>query len=95
MIWLIDSHKLEDKVRRASKIEENDYNHSNNVLPACPKPRHEEYEYRNRNGGNGEIELDLVDIGDYNQELHREAQEEEKVELQKCNVDLRTMVSSL
>jgi hypothetical protein len=95
MSWLVDPHKLEDKVRRASKIEENDYNHSHCVLPACPKPCHEEYEYRNRNGGNGKIELDLIGIGDYDQELHREAQEEKKVKLQKRNVDLRTMVSSL
>jgi hypothetical protein len=34
-------------------------------------------------------------VDDYDQELHGEAQEEEKVELQKRNVDLRTMVSSL
>lgn len=81
MVWLVDPHKLEDKVCRASEIEENDYKHSHNVLPACPIPRHEEYEYCNRNGGNGKIELDLIDAGDYDQELYRKAQEEEKVEL--------------
>jgi hypothetical protein len=95
MSWLVDPHELEDKVGGASKIKENDYNHSHHVLPACPKSRHEEYEYRNRDGGNGKIEFDWINICDYDQELYRKAQEEEKVELQKRNVDLRTKISSL
>lgn len=95
MSLLVDPYELEDKVRRASKVENKNYNHSHNVLSACPKSRHEEDEYCNWNGGNGKIELDWFDVGDYYQELHGEAQEEEKVEFQKCNVDLRTLVSSL
>ena len=86
---LVYPHELEDKVCCASKIEDNDYNHSHHVLPACPISRHEEYEYRNRNGSNGKTVLHWIDIGDYDQELYRKAQEEEKVELQKRNVDLR------
>ncbi len=93
MTCLIDPDKLEDEVCRARKIEDNDYKHSHNIFPSCPIPGHEEYENRNRNGGNGEIELGLIDVGDYDQELHGKAQEEEKVEFQKRNVDLHLVVS--
>jgi hypothetical protein len=88
MALLIDANQFEDEIREAADITEDDEAHSRNVLAAGPICCHEKYENGDGNCGNSKVELCTGDVCDNDEELHREAEEEEEIELQKCNENL-------
>lgn len=106
---LIHSHKLEEKVRRASDVKKlgsvnvrkirskrltlkgaayNDHNHANSVLFASEKGGKEENYDRHRDSSNCECELCVGLSGDNDDKLDSESKKEEKVKLQKGNINL-------
>ena len=65
-----------------------DGNHADGAFATHEESRAHQDDDRYGNRGQGQRELDVLTIGDYHDELDGESQEEEKVKLQQCNVDL-------
>lgn len=93
MAGLINAYELEDEIGRTSKVQKNNKNHSEMVLPTRPEACHDKNHNRHRDGGNCEIEFDLKRLSDDNKELHGKAQEEKEVEFEEGNIDLRISIS--
>src|SRR2546423_8359525 len=68
--------------------------HPNQVLVPRPDCSHDENEDSHWDSDYCQCKLRLVGLHD-NYKLHRKSQEEEEVELQKGNVDLKCQISSL
>lgn len=71
------------------KVTYDNGNHAQPVLPPSEESGKQEDTDRDWNGGDGEVEFVVsILVANYDNELDGEAEEEEKVELQKCNVNL-------
>ena len=63
--------------------------HAESIFPASENAGKQEDEDCDRDGSNGEVELIVpVFVADYDDKLDGEAEEEEKVKLQKGNINL-------
>jgi hypothetical protein len=85
---LVNSHKLEDEVRKTAVVEDDDHNHASFDFTASEDCRSNEDDNRNRNSGDSEGEFGIAGIRDNDDELDNEAEEEKEVELEQSNVNL-------
>lgn len=85
---LVHADELEAEVGEAAEVENHDYHHAGHRFAACPEGGHEEDEDCDWDGGGGKGEFDVRYVGDDNKELDGEADEEEEIELQECDVNL-------
>lgn len=85
---LVDSHKLEDEVAESAKVENNDNNHSGDVLPAGEEGSGNKNYNGDGNRNDGQGKLGVALLGNDDDELNNETEEEEEIELQQGNVNL-------
>jgi hypothetical protein len=85
---LVHSDQLEQEVRQTANIEDNDDYHAWSILTTSPESSHRQDEDGDRYGGNGAVKFGIGNRCDDGQELDREAEEEEKVEFQKGDINL-------
>lgn len=99
MSGLVHANQFEDEIGETSHVGAHDYNTARLILTTSEECREKEDEDSNGDSGDCQDELgrgDLTATGDGlarddDQELNGEAQKEEEIELQKCNVDLKNM----
>ncbi len=88
VVGLVDAHQLEEEVGQAAKVQKDDEADANPVLAAREEGGAEEDGDGDRDGSNVEAQLEVFHAVDDNEELHGEAEEEEKVKLEQGDVDL-------
>ena len=90
---IVHSDELEKEVRHGREVEDYDDDLAGEILLARPVSGEEQNDDRYWYCDPCEDLLDQRGIGDDYQELDRETQKEEKVELEQSDVDLRPLVS--
>lgn len=80
--WVVNTGKLVDEVREASKIEDSDDPHARLQLAAGGPCGTEKNGDSDGDGSSSQPELDLRSAADNDKKLDREAYEKEEVELQ-------------
>ena len=81
--------ELEQEVTESNEVDDDDTNHSSDRLATDPPGGEEQKEEGDDEGGCGKNEFDCLGVLDDDQELHGEGQEEEEVELEESDVNLR------
>jgi hypothetical protein len=86
---VVHAHEFEKEVSHSCKVEDDRAAHSQRRLASGEPCRHEQNGDGDGNGGDGESELDVGRmLANYNNKLHGESKEEEKVKLEQRNVNL-------
>lgn len=85
---LIDSDELEEKVGKTTEVQDDDAPHARLRLVSGEEGGHQQNGNRDGNGSNGKTEFHVRLAADDNEELDGEADEEEEIELQQCDIDL-------
>ena len=84
----VDADKLEQEIGKTTEEEQDDPAHANAVFALGEIGRAKQNDNGNGNRGSGKAEFDVCLAGYNNQELNREAQEEEEIKFQQCNKNL-------
>lgn len=85
---LVDAHELEEEVRQAAEVKDHDAAHADLVLATREECGKEQDRDRHGNRQSGQDSLGARRPAHNDEELNREAEEEEKVEFQQCDVNL-------
>jgi len=85
---LVDAHELEEEVREAAEVEQDDARRADVVLVPGEEGRGQEDDDGDGDGRDGQAELDVGDVPDDDEKLYRETEEEEEVKLQEGDVNL-------
>lgn len=84
----VDSDQFEDEVAEAAQVEDDDHDHAHLVLLISEVGSAEQDENGDRDSGDGQSKFGIALLGNDDDELDDEAQEEEEIELQESDVDL-------
>ena len=87
----VHAYELEEEVRQGNEIDNDDDNHASDGFTTDPECGQEKKNEGDDEGGSGETELDLASVLHDNEELDGKGEEEEEIELEKGNVNLRIM----
>ena len=86
----VNADKLEQEIGKTTKEEQNDAAHADAVFALREKGRAKQNDNGDGDRGSSKAEFDVCLAGYNNQELDREAQEEEEIKFQQCDKDLAT-----
>lgn len=89
----VHAYELEEEVRQGDEVDNNNDNHAGDGFATDPECSQEKKNEGDHEGGSGEAKLDLASVLHNNEELDGKGKEEEEIELEKGNVNLRIMLA--